>query len=124
MGPGELLAILAGIASGTLICMTPIFIVRNVLAHRERIAKIQQGVDSGRTTLTPADVDALRREMAALRETTTRFDMSFDAALARVEERLDSLETGREGQETLPIERREYGTHVTEDAPVVSLGRR
>ena len=120
MDPGQLLAILTGIVGGTLVCMTPVFIVRNVLAHREKIAKIRQGMDVNQNALAPADVEALRREMATLRETTTRFDMSFDAALARVEQRLDSLETPVFAER----ERREYGTMGVEDAPSVASVRR
>ncbi|MCX6361202.1 MAG: hypothetical protein NT029_15455 [Armatimonadetes bacterium] len=37
-------------------------------------------------------VEALRREMAELRDTSTRFDVSFDTALQRMEERMSTLE--------------------------------
>ena len=39
-------------------------------------------------------LDQLQQEIAALRDTTTQFDMSFDAALDRLERRLDRVETG------------------------------
>lgn len=37
-------------------------------------------------------VDALQREIVDLRDTTTRYDMSFDAALQRIESRVTHLE--------------------------------
>ncbi|MBC8104308.1 MAG: hypothetical protein H7Z41_17165 [Cytophagales bacterium] len=35
---------------------------------------------------------SLRGEVAALRDTTTRFDMSFDSAISRLEQRVDRIE--------------------------------
>ena len=63
-----------------------------VLKHREKLAELQHKLHGS-----PAMVEemaAMRRELSALRETTTRFDMSFDAALSRVENRLHSVEHG------------------------------
>jgi TolA-binding protein len=37
-------------------------------------------------------IGALREDLAQLRETSTRFDISVDAALERVEQRLDHVE--------------------------------
>jgi hypothetical protein len=34
----------------------------------------------------------MKRQLTELRETTTRFDMSFDAAVTRLEERVDRIE--------------------------------
>ena len=39
-----------------------------------------------------AELQALRQQMAELRDTTTRYDMSFDAALQRVESRVGGVE--------------------------------
>jgi hypothetical protein len=39
-----------------------------------------------------AEIKALREQMAELRDTTTRYDMSFDAALQRIESRVGHLE--------------------------------
>jgi hypothetical protein len=38
-------------------------------------------------------LSALREEIAALRDTSTKFDVSFDSALSRLEERVDRLDT-------------------------------
>ncbi len=40
-----------------------------------------------------ARVQAIEEEVANLRDTTTQFDMSFDAALDRVERRMDRMES-------------------------------
>ncbi len=37
-------------------------------------------------------IEALRREMAELRDTSTRFDVSFDTALQRMEDRMSAIE--------------------------------
>jgi hypothetical protein len=39
-----------------------------------------------------ASVEALQQEMRALRETSTQYDQSFDAALQRMESRVEGLE--------------------------------
>jgi hypothetical protein len=45
-------------------------------------------------------IEALRREMAELRDTSTRFDVSFDTALQRMDDRMAALEqrVGRAAQ--------------------------
>jgi hypothetical protein len=39
-----------------------------------------------------AEIKSLREQMAEMRDTTTRYDMSFDAALQRIESRVGHLE--------------------------------
>lgn len=66
-------------------------------SHQRRMAEIKaraanvQGpvLDEVRTQLM-----AMREDIASLRDTTTRFDMSFDAAVSRLEQRVDRLEEG------------------------------
>jgi len=41
---------------------------------------------------TRAAIEALRQEMAELRDTTTRYDVSFDTALQRLEGRMANVE--------------------------------
>ena len=38
-------------------------------------------------------LDRLQEDMTSLRDTTTKFDMSFDASLERLERRMDFIET-------------------------------
>jgi len=52
--------------------------------------KLQQKQGADASTLQA--VDELRREMQALRETSTKFDLSFDAGLSRLEERMNRVE--------------------------------
>lgn len=55
-------------------------------------------------------LNELRREVQELRETTTKFDMSFDAALTQMEERVDEIDarTARAGDsaQTVRMQRR------------------
>ncbi len=111
MSPAEFFLWLAGILGGTGIMMSPVFIVRMVLKHREKLAQLQNKSVGGSPALVE-EVAALRHEMEALRETTTRFDMSFDAALSQVENRLHSVEktgTTNAAYATNPA----YGEHET-----------
>lgn len=67
-----------------------------ILQHRLKMAEIKGppkggGVSVDATTL--AAIEELRGELRQLRDTTMRYDMSFDAALTRMEERVDRMET-------------------------------
>ena len=64
-----------------------------VLNHRLKMAEIKargiQNHDAG----TLAAIEQIRDEVRQLRDTAMRYDMSFDAALTRMEERVDRIET-------------------------------
>ena len=90
---GEELAIVLGFLTGGAFLMSPVMIVRMVIAHRERMAKGQSPPEG--TAHLAQEVAALRRELAQVRESATHYDLSFDAALTRVESRLDNLEAPR-----------------------------
>jgi hypothetical protein len=68
-----------------------------------RRLKVQQTQGSGNSDTLRA-IEDLRKEVSELRDTTTRFDMSFDAAISHLEQRMDGLErrkttaTGDEAQ--------------------------
>jgi hypothetical protein len=49
-----------------------------------------------------SEVEALRQEVRALRDTSTQYDLSFDAALQRMEHRVQGIE--RTIQSTRPDE--------------------
>ena len=49
--------------------------------------QLQQGNGSSHT-----EIEALRQEIQALRETSMQYDLSFDAALQRVEQRVARVE--------------------------------
>lgn len=63
-----------------------------VLGHIARMAEIKSKSDGDRGEMA-RQMAAMQEELKALRETTTRFDVSFDAALTRLEERVLSMET-------------------------------
>lgn len=77
---------------GTL-ALSPVLIVRLILSHRERLAT-QKNRQEGTPALAE-EVAALKKELTALRDTTTRCDLTFDAAIDRIENRLAGLETER-----------------------------
>ncbi len=52
--------------------------------------KLQQKQGTDASTLDA--VEQLRREVQALRETSTKFDLSFDAGLSRLEDRMNRVE--------------------------------
>jgi hypothetical protein len=72
---------------------TPVWITMLVVRHRERMRRLEYARTGspGLATEVAAlreGLAALREELAHLRETTTHFDMSFDAALERLERRV------------------------------------
>jgi hypothetical protein len=75
---------------GSSFFLSPALITYLIVRHRERMAAMRNRQEGAPGLI--EEVSALRRDVAALRDTTTRFDMSFDAALHRVEQRLDTLE--------------------------------
>jgi biopolymer transport protein ExbB/TolQ len=62
-------------------------IIRSVLGHRERMAKLktQASTDANRLL-------ALEHDLIQLRSNTTDYDLSLQQLLERIEERLDKLE--------------------------------
>lgn len=72
------------------ILLTSIPVVAILTAHMRKLAEIRSRA-SGDEKL-QATVEALRQEMRELRETATQFDLSFDAALERLERRIERLE--------------------------------
>lgn len=61
-------------------------------AHQRKLAEIKaSGVQSVDNALRN-EVEALRAEVAALRDTTTKFDLSFDAQLTQLETRMERSE--------------------------------
>lgn len=85
MGDGEIMGMIA------MLCLFGWIPLKVLAGYRIRMAEIKarQGVEGDATRQALAEI---RREVAALRETTTRFDISFDAALTKMEERVETLE--------------------------------
>lgn len=64
----------------------------------------------------------LREEVKRLRDTTTRFDLSFDNGLSRLEERMARIELNEANARTTDIYR--TPSPKLEDAPTITVGNR
>jgi hypothetical protein len=91
---------LAGIATGAL----AIF-----LSHQRELAKIKAQTQNNVSESVRAELDEMRRQMTDLRDTTTKFDISFDAAISRLEDRVDRVEAGQAAEPA-----RTYGTPTSD----------
>lgn len=68
-------------------------VMSDFFKHRSKIAQLHIESQNKRTDTTGlASIEALRDEIRALRDTTTQYDMSFDSALQRMEQRVEHLE--------------------------------
>jgi hypothetical protein len=86
---------------GTAVCGAVIIaIVAMALSYVKQMERIKRQPVNTDAKVIEA-VEALRKEVADLRDTTTRYDVSFDTALQRMESRLAAVETraGRQDQE-------------------------
>ena len=61
--------------------------------HRRKMLELQLQMRGQVDTNANAEIAALREEVRALRDTTMQYDLSFDAALQRMERRVQDLET-------------------------------
>ena len=78
--------------------------VMGVLKHQRKMAELQvrSGYQVG-TNNSSQELLELTRQIAELRDTTTRYDMSFDSALQRLESRVGNLEN-KSAQSTTPVD--------------------
>lgn len=76
-------AIVLGIGSG---------IVQLVLKSSERRLELRLKLQKGQGGDVVKQIEALRAEIAALRDTTTQYDMTNDQIVQRLEERLSRIE--------------------------------
>jgi hypothetical protein len=60
--------------------------------HKRKIEEIKAKQKIDISAETRAALAALREEMEALRDTTTKYDVSFDTALQRLESRVGNVE--------------------------------
>jgi hypothetical protein len=67
-------------------------VIANYINYRHKLAELRlKGGAEGNEQLV-AELQELKKQMADLRDTTTRYDMSFDAALQRLESRTANVE--------------------------------
>jgi hypothetical protein len=83
---GELIPIIA-IVMG---CSIPIS--RIWADHQRRILEMKLRMQNQGDSSLRAEVEALRQEVRALRDTSTQYDLSFDSALQRMEKRIEGVE--------------------------------
>jgi len=77
-----------GVLAIALIFGLPIIAI--LTAHHRKVLEIRYQSRANGTVLEA--VDSLRKDVAELRDTSTRFDLSFDTALQRLESRVEHLE--------------------------------
>ncbi len=69
-----------------------IFGVPVITYHQRKMAEIKYRHHGNNDTAVLEELRSLREQMMELRDTTTRYDMSFDSALQRIESRVGHLE--------------------------------
>jgi hypothetical protein len=83
-------AIVAGLVVTMMVLAIPWYAISTY--HRRKLEEIRakQKLDIGEETR--AAIEGLRKEVAALRDTSTQYDVSFDTALNRLDSRMSHLE--------------------------------
>lgn len=95
-GP-ELLIPLMGIVAVFSIPVTAIW-----TSHRQKMMEMQMRAQNQGNSNVVAEMNALRDEVRALRDTTMQYDLSFDTALQRMEQRMEGMERRVQQIETNP----------------------
>lgn len=67
-------------------------LVQKWIEGENEAKRIRAEKASGKSAVSEQVIEELRQEIVALRETTTRFDISFDAAITRLEQRMNRVE--------------------------------
>ena len=91
----------AALIATILVLSIPLFALWSY--HRCKVLELQvrgQGVGGVR-----AELDALRQEMRMLRDTSTQYDLSFDTALQRMEQRVAGVERGVQAIQAQDVQR-------------------
>jgi hypothetical protein len=70
-----------------------------VLEYMKKMETIKMGIRQEGSKEVMTAIESLRQEVAELRDTTTRYDLSFDTALQRMESRIGHLETQQRNQQ-------------------------
>lgn len=83
--------------------------VKRILQSQERRMEMKLRLQQGKTNESQAEMDALRREIAALRDTSTQFDVSLSSSVERLEQRMGRVETKQAASSALPDEAQTLG---------------
>src|SRR5579871_5264766 len=89
MGPGEVVALIFGVPAIGIVAI-PFALIWTT--HRRKMEELKLQKQRLIAQDVQAQFDALRAEIHDLRDTAMQYDLSFDAALHRVESRLAQLE--------------------------------
>lgn len=81
---------LTGLAVITFIFGGPVIAI--ILHHYRRMAEMKLKAQEQANAGVLNELREIKDQMAEIRDTTTRYDLSFDAALQRIESRVGSLE--------------------------------
>src|SRR5947207_3008151 len=73
--------------------------------NRIRLEEIRNQRSAGMTEETIQTLREVQRELRELRDTTTKFDLSFDAGISRLEDRVMRLEQRATAQEPITYSR-------------------
>jgi hypothetical protein len=106
-----IISIIAGTLTLGMLLSIPIYAIRSF--HRRKLEEIKARQTAQIDTNTREAIEALRAEFAALRDTTTQYDVSFDTALHRIEGRLGQME-----QRVNRVERRDAGLSEPDTLPL------
>jgi uncharacterized protein YukE len=82
---GELIAIVA------ILCVFGIPIIAILSEHKRKMAEMGMGQGGANATVLN-ELKDMKRQIEELRDTTTRYDISFDSALQRMESRMNHME--------------------------------
>ncbi len=91
-------------------------IVQSILKSQEWRMKMRLQAQQGKNEDVTRQLDALRAEIAGLRDTSTQFDMSLEHSVERLEERVGRIET-----KTAPATVRSASLSQPEEAQQVGL---
>src|SRR5258706_503273 len=80
----------AALIATILILSIPLFALWS--HHRRKVLEIQLQVRGQGEGGVRAELDSLRQEMRALRDTSMQYDLSFDTALQQMERRVNKIE--------------------------------
>lgn len=81
---------LIGLAAVVLIFGVPIVAI--ITSHQQKLAEMRMKAGQQADAGLLSEIQDLKRQMTDLRDTTTKYDLSFDAALQRIESRVGGLE--------------------------------
>ncbi len=96
MGPGETLVALMG-------CVFVFGIPLSLIwtSHKRKMMELQLRLRGDQDMGVRPELNALREEVRALRDTSMQYDLSFDSALQKMEQRMQSMER-RANQAEIP----------------------